>query len=289
MSMNRVSELWLQNDNYGYKARPQMLAEKTNVNVWQQIGATEPKVAAQQLMTQNDNFGYKARKQVREHIGQNTFYRALTLILCEDKTPVSLNTHVYTSHVQDSTSTPQACSQSHTAHHAYRLHTTHLSNPLLIGFLSCVCVCLRARALSLSFPPLPPPHTAITDPGPDLPPGQRVAADRRRAAPGRRAAAHEAERQLRLQGAPPDAGAEVCEHLPLCLDPDRRRGNIQPRYMLPTPALIYVCVCEYRGESIQSVASTRRTPTPRPTDCSSRTTTSATRRVPRCSPRSPSA
>ena len=54
--------------------------------------------------------------------------------------------------------------------------------------LSCVC------ALSLS----PPPHTAITDPGPDLPAGERVAADRRRAAPGCRATAHEAERQLRL-------------------------------------------------------------------------------------------
>ena len=65
--------MWLQNDNFGYKARPQMLAEKTNnVNVWQQIGATEPKVAAQQLMKQNDNFGYKARKQVREHRRQRT-------------------------------------------------------------------------------------------------------------------------------------------------------------------------------------------------------------------------
>ena len=28
------------------------------VNVWQQIGAQEPKAAAAQLMKQNDNFGY---------------------------------------------------------------------------------------------------------------------------------------------------------------------------------------------------------------------------------------
>ena len=36
-----------------------MLAEKPQrVNVWQQIGATEPKVAAAKLMKQNDNFGY---------------------------------------------------------------------------------------------------------------------------------------------------------------------------------------------------------------------------------------
>ena len=60
-----AQQLMKQNDNFGYKARPQMLAEKTNnVNVWQQIGATEPKVAAQQLMTQNDNFGYKAPTQM---------------------------------------------------------------------------------------------------------------------------------------------------------------------------------------------------------------------------------
>jgi hypothetical protein len=49
-----------QNDNYGYKARPQMLAEKKQrTNVWKQIGAQEPKVAAAKLMKQNDNFGYK--------------------------------------------------------------------------------------------------------------------------------------------------------------------------------------------------------------------------------------
>jgi hypothetical protein len=43
-----------------------MLAQKAaGVNVWNQIGAPEPKVAAAQLMKQNDNFGYKARKQVR--------------------------------------------------------------------------------------------------------------------------------------------------------------------------------------------------------------------------------
>ena len=41
------------------KARPQMLAEKPQrVNVWNQIGAPEPKVAAAKLMKQNDNFGY---------------------------------------------------------------------------------------------------------------------------------------------------------------------------------------------------------------------------------------
>ena len=55
-----------QNDNYGYKARPQMLAEKKQrrVNVWNQIGAPEPKVAAAKLMKQNDNFGYKVRHAV---------------------------------------------------------------------------------------------------------------------------------------------------------------------------------------------------------------------------------
>jgi len=70
-----AQQLMKQNDNFGYKARPQMLAEKTNnVNVWQQIGATEPKVAAQQLMTQNDNFGYKAptqmlfQKRMKKHL-----------------------------------------------------------------------------------------------------------------------------------------------------------------------------------------------------------------------------
>jgi hypothetical protein len=36
-----------------------MLAEKPQrVNVWNQIGAPEPKVAAAKLMKQNDNFGY---------------------------------------------------------------------------------------------------------------------------------------------------------------------------------------------------------------------------------------
>ena len=37
-----------------------MLAQtKPRVNVWKQIGAPEPKVAAAKLMKQNDNFGYK--------------------------------------------------------------------------------------------------------------------------------------------------------------------------------------------------------------------------------------
>ena len=54
-----ANALFKQNDNFGYKARPQMLAEKPQrVNVWQQIGATEPKVAAAKLMKQDDNFGY---------------------------------------------------------------------------------------------------------------------------------------------------------------------------------------------------------------------------------------
>ena len=54
-----AAQLMKQNDNFGYKARPQMLAQKSrNVNVWKQIGAPEPKVAAAKLMKQNDNFGY---------------------------------------------------------------------------------------------------------------------------------------------------------------------------------------------------------------------------------------
>ena len=54
-----AQQLMKQNDNFGYKARPQMLAEKPQrVNVWDQIGAPEPKVAAAKLMKQNDNFGY---------------------------------------------------------------------------------------------------------------------------------------------------------------------------------------------------------------------------------------
>merc|ERR1712216_692853 len=62
--------LFKQNDNYGYKARPQMLAEmKAPSTVWQQIGADDPKVAAQQLMKQNDNFGYKAPTQSTWDIG----------------------------------------------------------------------------------------------------------------------------------------------------------------------------------------------------------------------------
>ena len=54
-----ANSLFKQNDNFGYKARPQMLAQKSrNVNVRKQIGAPEPKVAAAKLMKQNDNFGY---------------------------------------------------------------------------------------------------------------------------------------------------------------------------------------------------------------------------------------
>ena len=41
-----------------------VLEQKAQVNVWQQIGATEPSAAAQQLMKQNDNFGYKSRTQM---------------------------------------------------------------------------------------------------------------------------------------------------------------------------------------------------------------------------------
>ena len=41
-----------------------VLEQKASVNVWQQIGAEEPAAAAQQLMKQNDNFGYKARPQM---------------------------------------------------------------------------------------------------------------------------------------------------------------------------------------------------------------------------------
>ncbi len=51
-----------QNDEFGYKARPTMLAEKKEtVNVWKQIGAQEPSRAAKQAMGQSDDFGYKAR------------------------------------------------------------------------------------------------------------------------------------------------------------------------------------------------------------------------------------
>ena len=46
--------------------RPALLQKAPAVNVWQQIGAPEPKVAAQQLMKQNDNFGYRARPQMLE-------------------------------------------------------------------------------------------------------------------------------------------------------------------------------------------------------------------------------
>eukprot|EP00961_Rhodomonas_salina_P189243 2553249-Rhodomonas_salina.2 len=54
-----------QNDDFGYKARPTMLAEKKErVNVWNQIGVPEPSQAAKNLMSQNDNFGYKARPQM---------------------------------------------------------------------------------------------------------------------------------------------------------------------------------------------------------------------------------
>ena len=41
-----------------------VLAQQGPVNVWQQIGAPEPGLAAQQLMKQNDNFGYKANVQM---------------------------------------------------------------------------------------------------------------------------------------------------------------------------------------------------------------------------------
>ena len=41
-----------------------VLVQQGPVNVWQQIGAPEPGLAAQQLMKQNDNFGYKANVQM---------------------------------------------------------------------------------------------------------------------------------------------------------------------------------------------------------------------------------
>jgi len=51
---------------------PQILAQTSpKVNVWQQIGATEPKLAAAQLMKQNDNFGYKAPTQMLEQKGNS--------------------------------------------------------------------------------------------------------------------------------------------------------------------------------------------------------------------------
>jgi hypothetical protein len=52
------------------KAATQMLAENSGkpVNVWQEIGAQEPSVAAQQVMEQNDNTGYKARVQMLDDI-----------------------------------------------------------------------------------------------------------------------------------------------------------------------------------------------------------------------------
>ncbi len=41
-----------------------VLEQKAQVNVWQQIGAQEPSAAASSLMKQNDNFGYKSRTQM---------------------------------------------------------------------------------------------------------------------------------------------------------------------------------------------------------------------------------
>jgi len=53
------------NDNFGYKAPVQMLAQKQQPsNVWQQIGAPEPAQAAQGAMKSSDNFGYKAPVQM---------------------------------------------------------------------------------------------------------------------------------------------------------------------------------------------------------------------------------
>jgi hypothetical protein len=48
--------------------------------VWQQIGAEQPQVAAQQLMKQNDNFGYKAPTQMLEQKSANTFPSVWTQI-----------------------------------------------------------------------------------------------------------------------------------------------------------------------------------------------------------------
>ena len=60
-----AQSLMKQNDNFGYKARTQILAQSApKVNVWQQIGAQEPKAAAAALMKQNDNFGYKSSTQM---------------------------------------------------------------------------------------------------------------------------------------------------------------------------------------------------------------------------------
>jgi hypothetical protein len=57
-----------------------VLEQKASVNVWQQIGAEEPAAAAQQLMKQNDNFGYKARPQMLEQKSANTFPSVWTQI-----------------------------------------------------------------------------------------------------------------------------------------------------------------------------------------------------------------
>lgn len=74
--------LMKENDNFGYKAPEQMLAQgKPQVSVWAQIGAEEPAAAAQSLMTQNDNFGYKAPTQMlaQQELWENYFpgYKAI--------------------------------------------------------------------------------------------------------------------------------------------------------------------------------------------------------------------
>ena len=51
------------------KAPTQMLGERDpTVNVWKEIGAQEPSMAAQQVMKQNDDVGYKARVQMLDDI-----------------------------------------------------------------------------------------------------------------------------------------------------------------------------------------------------------------------------
>merc|ERR1711865_672337 len=51
------------------KAPKQMLAQRASpVNVWKQIGAQEPSLAASKVMKQNDDTGYKARVQSLDDI-----------------------------------------------------------------------------------------------------------------------------------------------------------------------------------------------------------------------------
>ena len=61
----KAQRVMKENDNFGYKAPVQMLAQKQQPsNVWQQIGAPEPAQAAQGAMKNSDNFGYKAPVQM---------------------------------------------------------------------------------------------------------------------------------------------------------------------------------------------------------------------------------